>query len=492
MGPPVALSTSRVDASNPQVVIDQEGTITAAWIENGVIITRSKSIRDSWSRSVSLSGSGATSPSLGIDAKGNITALWNEKGMILTCACQKGKSWGDISYLSLAQASAPQLAVSSCGNAAVAWEREGYIEAATLPVGGKWTSAQPISDTMANNPAVAVNDAGQVVAVWHSALNAQDAIVGRMGSLSSWQDMLTVYSDSLSHNYPRVVIDSDGDATAAWFQYDTDGTVYTDVQVLTSNFSSTSWDIPPLHLSNAGLRNPANLSLRLVSDPFGNMIAAWSNSYDGATFAVETAMKSSGGKWSETVTLTLMDLYAFTADAATCASGDTLVTFMSLNGSSLSIYATTSELAGIVPNYWETSALLSQGEENGYPRCAFASFNSTLQAAAVWIGFDGNSQNIQVLYGSGADLLPPASLSVVSKTKSYDIFTDHYNVLSWTASPSSNINSYLIYRNGIFCMQTDAKTLQIEDHNRDANESITYGVAAMGNDYTVSPITSNP
>ena len=63
------LSSELVQASEPQVVIDQEGNATAIWIENDAIITKTKTFNGSWSIPEVLVNYGADAPQIAIDAR---------------------------------------------------------------------------------------------------------------------------------------------------------------------------------------------------------------------------------------------------------------------------------------------------------------------------------------------------------------------------------------------------------------------------------------
>lgn len=81
---PVSISSASVNAADPDVVIDSNGNITAAWVENNVIMAASLPFGGSWNTPVALSNLANTSskPKIKVDATGNVTAIWMENNIL--------------------------------------------------------------------------------------------------------------------------------------------------------------------------------------------------------------------------------------------------------------------------------------------------------------------------------------------------------------------------------------------------------------------------
>jgi hypothetical protein len=74
---------------------------------------------------------------------------------------------------------------------------------------------------------------------------------------------------------------------------------------------------------------------------------------------------------------------------------------------------------------------------------------------------------------------PPSSLQGEQKKNDFGFEYELYNQLTWTSSPSSEINGYSIYRDGNKIATVDASTYTYEDHNRKKGVSYTYAITAF-------------
>lgn len=497
---PLALSASGIDSSAPRIAIDNMGNINAVWVEGSVVHANTMPVGGSWGMtSTAISGSGSSLARLDVDASGNVTALWLESGVVKAATLPFGNSWSSVTpvAVSASGATVPQLFVDSSGNAVAVWIRGTYIESSTQLASPTptWTTPAQISGAGADGPQVAISDNGTVVAVWHTIVSSQDTLMSATSPIAgSWTAPKTIVTGALHHNYPKVAIDDNGNAVAVWFVYRSNPSTgaYTNVQVLSSTlpFNSGAWTLLPTFLSGSGQRNPSPFNLRVGIDPNGNAVAAWSNSYDGSTFAVETSVRNSAGIWSTSVALDVVDNYAFSSDLAITSSGLTLLCFMAFDGSSTIIQATQTSAPSIFPNFWTSLATISSGIDNGYPRCAVAESSSSLFAGVVWLQYDGSNQIVQVATGTETPIVPPTPVSVVQSSTNFGVFTDVFNTLTWTASTDPNINSYVIYRNGIFFMQTDASTFTAIDHN--VTGSPTYTISTLTNNFEQSDAVAFP
>src|SRR5579872_6236809 len=97
---PSTLSSSMVNASDPQVIVDSNGNATAAWVQNGHIQAAFQPVNGSWGSASSISNSGASSPRLGVDSSGNVTAVWVANGIIQVSTRPLNGSWGFASSIS--------------------------------------------------------------------------------------------------------------------------------------------------------------------------------------------------------------------------------------------------------------------------------------------------------------------------------------------------------------------------------------------------------
>lgn len=487
--PPDTLSSLNQNASDPQVVIDPNGNVVAAWIENGIIKTSTK-IGGNWSESSTLSSSGASSPRLVVDPNGAATAIWLEGDALNAATMPFNGSWGSFTVLSSSGASFPQLSIDQSGNIVAIWVNDGVIQSATKLVNESWPSMpDTISDSGSDSPQVAIGGSGTIVAVWHGMVDGIDEIYSATKALAgNWSAGQTISSIGINSVYPQVALDASGNALAAWFIYNLAGSVYSNVIVQTAaQPAGGSWS-SPVNISTPGIRNPADLTARLGFDSEGNAVAVWTMSFDGSSFVVQTSKKQKNGAWALSISL-LRNFYAFATDLGLSSVGDAYIVFMNRDPLTelLLIEAVEADLDSYLGFNWSVPKTLSEGPTDGYPKIA-ASAGSQTNVAVIWINYNGTNCVIQSVTGTEEFFLPPSNLSVVQNVKHYGIYDEYYNVLSWQASSYDEVDGYLVFRDGTLIAQTESSILTFSDRNRKQNESVTYGVAAFNSSGAQSPI----
>lgn len=495
---PSAISTAFTNASDPHVVIDSNGNATAAWIENSTIKASSLLLGGSWSQPVTLSNELNVSSSLklGVDSSGNVTALWIENTQIESATHPFGGSWSlETAPISDTGASNPSLAVDASGNAVAVWVRNGVIQSSTRVSGG-WQSFTSLSAANSNNPYVAISNAGTAIALWHSVVAGSDTIVTDILNISknTWGPTKNVFNatPAFLHNYPVVAMDDSGNAAVAWFRYNlVNGKSYQNVQVLASSLTvnASAWAIPTI-LSNSGIRNPANLTIKLGFDTSGDALAVWTNSYDGSSFNVESDRKLFGASWSGFMSPQGPSLYSFGIDVA-LSSGAALLTNMTWDGAStICIQSQQTDTIAPLKQSWTRTNVFSTGNDNGYPQCALSLTENTFNAVAVWIHFDGTNNIIHASTGADSVIAPPKNVTATQSVADFGVYQDYINTLTWDPSEDQNVVQYNIYRNGIFFAVSGPGTLQFIDHNATQGGTVTYGVAALTTSSRQSKIVS--
>jgi hypothetical protein len=485
-GTPAQVSASSIDASVPVVVQDTDGNTTAVWIEGTSLVSKSLPAGGAWSSATTLTTVAPSSLQLAVDGDGNVIALWVENNKVYSANLPFSGSWGSKTAISDTGASQARLSVNSNGDAVAVWSRNLFIEATVQPSGGSWSLVSMLSSNGTDDyPDVALGNDGSMVAVWHTIDgNGADTIHYSNGnSLGSWNVEGSVLSQSpaLHHHYPRVAIDGNGDATAVWFRYTHVGNSYSTVQLMTASLTSASntWSNIPTPLSGTGLRNPILLQSQVHYDDSGNVIALWTNSYDGKTFNVESAVMPLGKGWIPGGALALQNLYSYQGDLAVDPQGHAIAVYMYYDSADLIIQSAETDLTNPQPNFYSIPVTISSGTDNGYPRVAFSTQGSTLNAVALWQGFDGMNTTIQAVTGSRTVILPPTSLSVVQTSNGFGIFTEYVNTISWTLSASPNVSQYIIFRNGFEIGGVDGNTTQFAVDNAVQNGAVSYGVLAI-------------
>ncbi|MBS0605294.1 MAG: hypothetical protein JSS60_09725 [Verrucomicrobia bacterium] len=494
--PPDTISTTGIDSSNPHIAMDAAGNAVALWLENNVVVSKTKLLNMAWSSPTTLSAAGASEPQLVVDPAGNATAIWVESGVVKTATKLFNLAWGSATTLSGAGSSTPQLAVDTAGDVVAVWLTSGGVQSKTQLFGMSWSgSADVLSASASAAPQVNIGPNGTVVAVWH-ALNGVTSIFNVTAATKtisgSWSASSIVSDPSINSVYPQVAVDQNGNADAIWFTYNLSGTVYSNV-VLQSAYRPAvgSW-ATPVNVSQAGKRNPADLVAKVNFSDAGNVIAIWTNSNDGETFRIDSAQTDLNLNWTGTEPI-ITNLYAYTVDLALNSIGDAFAVYMAYDSSSSSIVinAVESHVGGFAAGFWGSPVTISLGTENGFPKIGAVIVGGTnCYAAAAWINNDGSNNIIQSSFGNGIAVVPPSNLAVVQQSTNFGVFTEYYNVLSWTASTDPNLNSYIIYRNGQIVTFIDATTmpLQFIDNNRVQNGPVVYGVSAIDSADTESAI----
>ena len=495
---PTVISTALTNASDPHAMIDSNNNTTAVWIENGLIRASSLPSGGSWSAPVTISNAlnTASNPKLGLDSSGNVTAMWIENTQVVSATLPFGGSWSASTTISGSGASNLAFVVDASGNAVAVWARSGFIESSTRHL-GSWSLVSVLSLSNSSNPTVAISSFGTAIAAWHSSSTGNDVITANILTLSTntWGTSKNVFSGTAAvfHNYPKIALDSNGNAIVAWFRYNlVDSTSYENVQVITSSLTAggSSWQLPQL-ISNPGIVNPANLSIKLKIDSFGNAMLIWINSYDGLNYVVESSQKIFGApSWPSFASPQIPTLYSLAIDLQ-IASGNVLLTSMGWDGvSSINIQSQETSSGQPGQQNWTVQQIFSTGSDNAYPSASFSVSGSTLNAVAVWVHFDGTNIVIHASSGTESVIAPPGSVSATQSSTNFGVYTDYVNTITWSASSNPTIIQYNLFRNGVFFFGTDSSTFQFEDHNQILNGTIVYGVAAMTSSSRQSDIIS--
>jgi len=494
---PVSISTASVNATDPHVVSDSNGNATAVWVENSVIHAATLPFGGSWTTPVVLSNVSNTSsmPRLGVDSSGNVIAGWIENNVFESASLPFGGSWSAETAVSSSGVTDFSLDVDASGNAVAVWVRSGNIESSTKK-SGSWSLVNTLSIITSSNPNVKISSNGQAIAVWHSTSSGNDIIVSDLLTISTniWAGTknVTTAVTALHFNYPKVVIDSNGNATAAAFRYNFNAATggYYNVQVVSATLTSgaTAWGIGTL-LSNAGIGNPANLTLKLRADVNGDVLAVWTNLYDGMTYTLESTNKVFGANWPTSILPQNSSLYSLGVDVAV-SQGSALMANMIWDGSNINIVTQETDTTDPLAQGWTSMNQCSTGSDNAYPSCAINVTSSQLDAVAVWVNYNGTNTSINASNGTDTVVAPPSGVSASQSSNSFGVYADYYNTITWSASTEPDIIQYNIYRNGMFFASTPSGTLTFVDHNQVQSGAVTYGVSTLNADFRQSAMVT--
>jgi hypothetical protein len=324
----------------------------------------------------------------------------------------------------------------------------------------------------------------KAVAVWHAPIASVNTIYTASKAINgTWSLSQAISSAAVNSTSPQVVVDSNGNVFATWFRYISSSTDYYDVVFQSaSQFVGNNWS-SPVDVSSPGIINPANLVSRLGIDENGNLIAAWTTSYDGATLRIQsTTLPISTSVWVTPPLDLVINAYAYDLGLSVNSNGEAFIAYMfsqTLDMPSLIIQAAQTDINGFVQQFWSFPQLISQGVQDGYPRLASVFTGTTNNVAAVWIDLAGSKTVIQAATASGSVVLPPTDLALTPITNNLGIVTEHSNILSWQASSDPSVIGYLVFRNGRLIASTSASgPFTVRDPNRTPGVADTYGVAA--------------
>jgi hypothetical protein len=494
---PVAISTALTNASDPHTVIDASGNATAVWVESNVIKASYFPAGGSWGAPVSLSNVSNTSssPKLAIDSSGNVTALWLENTLIESATLSGGVWSAETAPISSSGASSPAIAVDASGNAVAVWVRSAFIESSTRK-SGIWSSVAVLSATNSSSPSVAISSFGTAIAGWHTLVSGSDSIVTDTLTVSTntWAASKNVFvvAPAFNHNFPKVAMDPFGTAYVAWFRYNlVDSDAFENVQLLASvlNQTATTWSLAQIVDTGPGIRNPADLTIKLKVDGSGDVVLAWNNSLDGDNFQIGVAQKTFGSTAFQSPGLLNISTYCLALDVFIAAE-TALLTYMVWDGvSTLSIVSQESDINNPINQSWTFTNTVSTGSDNGFPSCSMSTTGSTFNSAAVWLNFNGTNTVINASTGTEAVTAPPTSVSATQSSTNFGVYTDFFNTITWSASSAPNVVMYNLFRNGVYFASTaDASTFSFIDHNQINGGAVTYGVAAFTNDNRQSDI----
>jgi hypothetical protein len=491
--PPDTISNVSLNATDPQLAMDSSGNVVGVWVENNVVKAKTKLVSGSWSSSVTLSNTNASWPCVVVDSSGNATAAWIESGVVKAASKPFGSSWSSASTLSTATAISLDLAIDSAGDVVALWARAGDIQSSTKMFGGAWQTKVTISSTSATLARVALGGSGsntRAVAVWNGLSGSTPVVYSSTKLISgSWSAQQTISTTTSNAGFADVAVDNNGNATAVWYKYDVAGTLYSGVVANTaSRPAAGSWG-SVTKLCPAGLRNPADLKARVAYDSNGNAVAVWSTSFNGESFDILSAVKPALKEWEASKQM-VNSLYTFQPDLAVCQMGDAVAVNMFYNGSVLQIQSSEADITSFGDNSWSVPINVSLDTGSGFPRIAAMRSGNTIYTAALWLQSNGSLNLVQAATGSRSIVAPPTSLSVSQTTNNQGVFSTYKNTVSWTASVSSDVVGYLVYRNGVFFQQLPSSATQFVDDNRKQNEAVVYGVAAVDSQQSHSAIAT--
>ena len=393
------------DASNARIAFDGNGNAFAIWnqSDNGVynVYANRYTAGTGWGTPTTIESQTTDSYTvqIGFDGAGNAIATWltfdGASNHVWSNRYTAGAGWGtEVQIDSLtapdADAENPELAVDTAGNAIAVWyqfDGPSYsIWSNHYSAGSGWGTAEVIESGTGNaiNPRVALDSNGNGLAVWtQNGGGRNDIWSNRYTAGSGWGTAQLIETDNTGTALsPRVKIDSNGNAIAAWYQ--SDGTRFN----INANryVAGTGWGTAQLiETDDSG---DAQLP-RLAMDAAGNTIVVWQQN-DGTRYNIRSNRYIPGTGWGTATTIETDNAGDATVPwVAVDSAGNALVVWQQSDGTRTNIwanrYATTTG--------WSTAKRI-ETDDAGDALDPNVAVDATGRGLAVWEQSDGTHSKI--------------------------------------------------------------------------------------------------
>ena len=352
----------------------------------------------------------AYDPRVAVNASGDAVAVWRQyngaDNYVWAAFRPAGGSFGSAVPISDAGATDPRVAIDASGGAVAVWLRStthDIVEAAVRPAGGSFGTAAPLSpsDDDSSAATVAMNGAGTAAVAWryYDSGNTgqhvvQADVIGPGESFPTTPD--TISDTSHDSDGPALGIDSSGNTTAIWDEYDGLGhTVVAKVKP-----AGTSW---PSDGNPIG--TDANGAEVLAVSASGAAVAAW-GTYDGTNYPGAAAVRPPGGNFGPATTFTPAGKDTGSFEPAVNDNGDAVIVYR--DDSDFATSAVNRPAGGSFSDPHPLSAAGSL-EAHG-PAVTLDPFGN---AAATWVEAQDDAFDSLRARAAGFDASPP-TLSNVS------------------------------------------------------------------------------
>ncbi|HEX4114923.1 MAG TPA: PKD domain-containing protein [Solirubrobacteraceae bacterium] len=418
---PADLSEAGQSAGSPQVAIDGQGGITAAWSRaDGGNYEAQATFRPaggSWQTPVALSEAGynAGEVQVAADPAGEVVAVWDTfppasaRTIQVAVKSPLSGSWSTpVTLATIGEpVGEPQVAIDSRGNAIAVWEEQpqnpGYrfIQASVKPAGSTWSAPVDISeDTGGGDPHIAMDAEGNAIATWLGADAIESAT--RLASTGTWQAPVNVAPSGLDAGGhpggPELAVNGEGNAVIAWSGASGNGANHI-IQAATL-VKGGAWQAP-VELSSPAMNAAAP---HVALDPEGNATAVWSGAEGSNNTVIQSATMPVGGAWQAPVEISETGEKAnnlLEPQIAIDPQGDAIAVWEDVVGGNQIIQ---SSVKSREETSWQTPIVLSGTDANAvYPKVGL---DSRGNAVAVWEQGAGSDDIIQAAgYDAGPLLL---------------------------------------------------------------------------------------
>ena len=246
-----------------------------------------------------------------------------------------------------------------------------------VPLTAAWSPPEHVWHQTTLNPQVAVDPDGNATAVWiqRNIFTFQNLICASTRPFEgTWQltiDTISLTDVATLESFPQIVVDSKGNATAAWI---TNANI---VQAATKPFGNT-W-LPSVNVGQATLGTVVSLAV----DSAGNVTAVWEGIPTGEGHFVQACTKPVSGNWGPQVNISpdLADS-TFNPQIAVNASGDAMAVWSGRTNALGSVWTIQSAFMPFGEN-WEVPIIISDNNASAFSFQQVA-LDSNSNATAIW------------------------------------------------------------------------------------------------------------
>ncbi len=406
------------DPGTPYVAADAFGNAFAVWDQydgSRYCVFASRYVAGvGWTGATLIDSAGIDScynPTVAVDGSGNAIAVWQESiswvNSVWANRYVVGEGWGTAEVIEeqADEAGLPKVVVDQSGNATVLWEQftsgHAQIWSNRYVVGEGWGTEEEVEQYVedAFSVDIAVDDAGCVVAVWcQNDLSQYNVSANRYVPGEGWGAAEMISGNaSGSAAEPKVAVDSSGDATAVWCQYDTGDGLYS---VWSNRYTvGAGWGAAELLELND---TEEALFPRVADDGSGRAMVVWQQQ-DADVDSIWSNMYAPGEGWGTPRTVEDNDLYATIPKVVFDKTGNATAVWHQWDGERNTI--SSSRYIGGVG--WGEMELASN-----YGTGSCTSVNPAIDGFgdvfAVWLQYDGFRHNVWANVYTCPDTTPPA------------------------------------------------------------------------------------
>ncbi len=228
---PVDVSEPGVEALTPQAAADAAGDATAVWMVQveGRLLPRTayRPAGGDWGAPTDIAdGEEGGDPQIALDAHGDTLVVWTGAGLWGAYRPAGGEWQAPVAISAVGEEiQFPRLALDAHGDALVAWGSDTYavggyerVKVAYRPASGGWEAATTLSEDGGNaSPgAAAFDQQGNAVVIWQRQSDSGEAIQAAYRPAGgTWEAPTSLSESGTSSSDPMVVLDAEGEATAA-------------------------------------------------------------------------------------------------------------------------------------------------------------------------------------------------------------------------------------------------------------------------------------